>query len=381
MTLLKSFTLRASLALAVSLVSLTMVQAKQKLDQPALLAADALKPVAEVKEYIPDYIAVGDDGRLFAEFSRYNTNIGPALAIIQHDNSIIPYPGGTWNEWNKSAQNRDPANSFIGLDGMTMTQDEKLWVLDSGIDKTSNTMVKNGAKIVEIDTKTNKVVKTHPIPSSVLRDKTILNAIAVYNNHAYIADRGAPALIIFELNTGQARRVLENSSTLYSRNAIVVDGQTLRPSLDQNSRFNVNQLAISPDGKRLYYQAVSGPLYRIDTMYLNDPTYSEAELNEAMMLWFKTPSSGGIVCGPDGTLYFDDIATNSVYRFTTGRILNKLITDPRLKWPGHPFVTKNNVLYIPTTQLNQTKLFNKQDHSTIQWPLPIYSLTPPPLKN
>ncbi|MDI2113639.1 L-dopachrome tautomerase-related protein [Commensalibacter nepenthis] len=377
MILLKPFTRSVSFALALIFIAPSLAHAKQKLDQPALLSSDALKQVASVKGYLPDYIVVDDKERMIAQFPRLTDDKGLSLAIVKPDNTLTPYPNEEWN--NINTQNL--SKHFIGLTGMTLTPDGILWVLDSGIPKVGATPIKNAAKIITIDTKTDQVLQTYPIPDSVFKEKTALNAIAVYDHHIYIADEGAPAIIVFDTKTGQARRLLENSPSLYSRLAVVANNQVVKPNLDQSSHFNVNQLAISPDGKRLYYQAVSGPLYRIDTMYLNDATYSPAELNEAMMIWFKTPSSGGIVCGPDGTLYIDDIATNSVYRFTTGRILNKLITDPRLKWPAHPFISKNNVLYIPTIQFDQTQLLNKQDHSTIQWPLYIYSLTPPALQN
>ncbi|CAI3946234.1 Sugar lactone lactonase YvrE (YvrE) (PDB:1E1A) [Commensalibacter communis] len=377
MILLNSFTRSVSLALALTMVAPPLAYAKQKLDQPALLSSDALKQVASVNGYLPDYIVVDDKERLIAEFPRLTDETGFSLAIVKSDNTLIPYPNKEWNTINT----QDTSKNFIGLTGMTLTPNGILWVLDSGIPKVGSAPIKNAAKIVKIDTKTDQVLQTYPIPDTAFKEKTALNAIAVYDHYVYIADNGNPAIIVFDTNTGKARRLLENSPSLYSRLEVIANNNIIKPNLDKSSHFNVNQLAISPDGKRLYYQAVSGPLYRIDTMYLKDATYSPAELNEAMMIWFKTPSSGGIVCGPDGTIYIDDIATNSVYRFTTGRILNKLITDPRLKWPAHPFVTKNNVLYIPTIQLDQTKLLNKQDHSTVQWPLQIYSLTPPALQN
>lgn len=377
MVIFKSFTRSASLALALSLLPPSLAYAKQKLDQPALLSSDALKPVASVNKYLPDYIVVDDQKRMIAEFPRLTDEQGISLAIVKSDNTLVPYPNQQWNTINT----QNPENNFIGLTGMTLTPDGNLWVLDGGIPKAGDNTIKSAAKIIKIDTKTDKVTKIYPIPASIILDKTFLNAIAVYGNNAYLADRGAPAIIVFDLNTGKARRVLENSPSLYSRQDVIANHKVIKPSSDKASHFNINQIAISPDGRRLYYQAVSGPLYRIDTMFLKDATYSPAELNEAMMIWFKTPSSGGIICGPDGTIYIDDIATNSIYRFTTGRILNKLITDQRLKWPAHPYVDKNNELYIPTIQLDQTKLLNKQDHSTIEWPLEIYSLTPPPLQN
>lgn len=364
-------------ALALMMAPLNTM-AKQKLDQPALFPANALKSAATVNHYAPDYVSVDNQGRMFVEIPNHDRDSGPSLAILNPNDSMTPYPGGSWNEWNSphpSTKPLNPEKSFIGLTGMTLTPDGCLWLLDSGIEKTGTAPVKNGIKIIRINTGSNQVIQTYPVPASVILPGSVFNALAIHDHYAYFADRNRPSIIVMDLNTGKARRLLENSSSLHSRRSITINHHMLRPNSDEDSSFNVNQLAIAPDGKRLYYQAVSGPLYRIDTMYLNDPTYSESELDEAMILWFDTPTSGGITCDTDGNLYFTDLSTNSIYRFSTGRILNKLVTDPRLQWPAHPFITQDKTLYVPTLQVNPD-----YHSASVQWPLSIYRLSLTPLQ-
>lgn len=367
MILSKSFIVSLGFAFASFFITPVPAFAKQKLDQPPILTAQSMTQVAKIQNYTATYIAVDKTGRIFAAFKNHNRDAGPALALIDKNGSVTPYPGGSWNEWNKgsSSVQPNPATAFIGLSGMTLTPDGNLWILDSGIEKTGSPAIINGVKIIQINTGTNQIVKTYPIPASAMHAKSILNAIAIYGNHAYLADSGQPALIVLDLKTGEARRILENSFTLYSRKAIIINHQLIRPDSDMNSQFSVNQLAISPDGKSLYYQAVSGPLFRLDTMFLNDPTYTLAELNEAMIQWIDTPPSGGIACDQQGNLYFTDIATGSIYRFTTGRILTKLITDPRLQEPGHPFALNQNHLYIPVIHFLKDKKANTPQQSTL----------------
>lgn len=383
MNFLKLFSAFLTLMLTFTALPFNHIVAKQKLDQPALLSNDTLKPIATIDHYIPDYIVIDTSKRLFVTFINHQQDSGPSLAILNQDHSITPYPGGEWNKWNTSIQlhhpQPNPANSFIGLAGMTLTKDGYLWLLDNGIDKIGQRPVLKGIKIVKIDLKSNQVVQTYPIPSSVILSKSILNTLAIRDHYAYFADKGHPALIVFDLKTGKARRVLENSSSLYSRRPIIVNHKLVRPANDQNSFYNINQLAITPDGKRIYYQAVSGPLYRIDTMYLNDPTYSEAELNEAMILWFDTPSSGGITCDDKGNLYFTDIATGSIYRFSTGRILNKLVTNTSLKWPGHPFISQDKTLYLPVMQYNNQSIQDYLNKPALNQSSSIYKIALPSL--
>lgn len=379
MSISKSFFVILFLILSIITAPVNKAVAKQKLDQPALLPSSALHVITNNSHYHPDYIAIDHNNRIFVQFFNDHKNSGPSLAILNPDQSITPYPGGKWNEWNTSSSS-DPANSFVGLSGMTLTPDGYLWLMDNGIDKTGTVPHKNSIKIIKIDLKTNQVIKTYPVPQSVILPKSIFNALAIHDHYAYFADKGAPSLIVMDLNTNQARRVLNNSSSLYSRQPIIINHQLIRPSSDQNSFFNVNQIAITPDGKRIYYQAVSGPLYRIDTMYLNDPTYSQSELNEAMILWLETPSSGGIACDDDGNLYFTDLTSNSIYRFTTGRILNKIVMDPSLQGSAHPFVLQNKTLYTPINPFIDRSILNQNKQSITQAPLTIYKVALPPIK-
>lgn len=361
------------------------------LDQPPILTASALHDVAKFNKEIPDHIAISKDGRMFVLFPHYVENTTLSLAIRNSDNSLQPYPDATWNQQNSNKT--DKKNYFFAPTSMTITSDEFLWVLDSGVKQLGSSANYDHVKLIKIDLKTNQVAKIFNIDRTVLTSKSLLTAISIHGNHAYIADAGAPALIVMNLETGSGRRVLENSATLYARQAVIVDGKIIKPASDNSvlpnttqealfSLLNVNQLAISPDGRWLYYQTASGPLYRIDTYLLNDASLTPVELSEGMTLWYKTRSAGGIACGPDGSLYITDIATNSIYRFTTGRILTKLITDKRLQWPSHPFVSNKNILYIPATQLDKALYTTKpvitdQSHHAVQWPVEIFSLNIP----
>lgn len=344
-------------------------EAKQTLDQPAIFPSKALTQTFELTNILPNHIAISPDKRLFI-IPFLHTTPTLQLATLNNQNQLVPYPDLQWNTYRPN-QNH---SAFIQLTGMTLEDDRFLWVLDNGIMNTGHADPSNRAKLIKIDLIRNKIIYIYVIPHDVIKKKTFLNTIVVHRNYVYLADKGEPAIIVVNLKTNQARRLLENSSTLYSRRPIIVNNILVRSNSDENSQYNINQLALSPNGKTLYYQAMSGPLYRIDTNVLNDTTYTATELNEAMTLWLDTPTSGGITCGPDGSLYFNDIATNSIYRFTTQRILTKLIMDPRLKWSTYPFITKENILYVATLPFNPATTFISKKPTSVFPAIYVYKL-------
>ena len=72
-------------------------------------------------------------------------------------------------------------------------------------------------------------------------------------------------------------------------------------------RIHADQLEISPDGKWLYFQPASGPLWRVETQYLNDENLTAKELSSKVSLFYKTPSTGGTAIDSKGNLYVSDI--------------------------------------------------------------------------
>ncbi|MDT8871047.1 hypothetical protein RAA17_07995 [Komagataeibacter rhaeticus] len=75
------------------------------------------------------------------------------------------------------------------------------------------------------------------------------------------------------------------------------------------------------------------------------------------------------------------MSTGSIFRLMPDRVYQKIVTDPRLHWPGGSFATKDGQLYVPAAQLDRTAPLNGGVNA-IQWPVHIYRINtgslPPP---
>ncbi len=311
---------------------------------------------------------------MFVEFPRAAGNPGPSLASLGADGSLLPYPGGGWNAWSPGGK-ADPAQSFVGLNAVHLAPDNSLWVVDTGVPGPGRQALPGGTKLVRIDLARNAVSRIYPLPAVVLRPRSMIDNIRFNGAHAYITDAGAPGLIVLDLDSGAARRLLDGDASTTARRPIVVDGAILRGPDNKPVMIHADQLEVSPDGTFLYYQPLPGPMWRIPTRLLDDAKASPAAVSGGVEFWYDTPALGGTAIAPDGTLYLDDVENNSVLSLTPGRVLTTLVRDPRLHWPDAPFL-HDGLLTIPVPQLDRSAAFH-HGKSEIRFPVEMFELRVP----
>ena len=104
---------------------------------------------------------------------------------------------------------------------------------------------------------TNKVVQTIPFDETIAPTRSYLNDVRVdtKTGHAFITDSGAGAIVVVDLKTGQARRLLANHpSTKAEPGAeIVVDGMKLLIRRPVAPEFHSDGIAFDKEGGWLYY--------------------------------------------------------------------------------------------------------------------------------
>ena len=316
-------------------------------------------------------VAIAPDGRIFVEFPHITGSPGPSLAILNRDNSLTPYPGGGWNDWSATAKT-DPAAAFVGLNAVHLGPDNSLWAVDTGAPGFGKQPLPGATKLVRIDLASNKVSRVYVLPPDVLAPKSMIDDVRFHGSLAYVTDAGVPGLIVLDLATGQARRLLDHDPSTTAQRPVVVDGETLKGPDNHPVMIQADQLEVSPDGAYLYYQPLCGPLYRIATALLDDPKATKQAVAAGVEFWYDTPALGGTAIGPDGTLYLDDVENDSVLSLDPQRRLTTLIRDPRLHWADAPFL-QGGVLTLPVPQLDRAAVFH-HGHSQIQYPVALYAL-------
>ncbi|MBB2204568.1 hypothetical protein HLH27_05970 [Gluconacetobacter takamatsuzukensis] len=362
-------------ALAASILS-AAVPALAAKPAPPLDPSAPLVAVAQSTTQVWTALVVLPDGRMILDSPTSTGTQGPTLALRDADGTTHPYPDAGWND-----PATPPEKRLVSAESLQLVEDGTLWVLDSGFDSADRAVAP--AKLVRLDTRTGTVTRTWTVDPAVLRPGSRVAGVRVGRGHAFILDSGVPGLIVIDLEHGPQRRLMDHHPSLTAQRPITVGGQVVQDATGHTAIVHANEIEISPDSQWLYYQPFCGPLYRIGTDLLTDTTITSFELDDSATLWYKTPPLGGMTVARDGTLYFDDISTGSIFRFTAGRIYQRIVLDPRLRWPATPAITPSGQLYIPTAQLDRTPRFN-HGQMAVQWPLTIYRIDtaalPPPIR-
>src|ERR1700761_8553504 len=92
---------------------------------------------------------------------------------------------------------------------------------------------------------------------------------------AYLTDAGSPGLIVLDLASGDAVRVLDDDASTKEYLPISAEGSIVYEGTSP-AYIYADQLEVSPDGKYFYYQPASGGLNRIETKWLDMAFYNSS---------------------------------------------------------------------------------------------------------
>ena len=346
-----------------------------------VLAADHLPPVMPVVEnpglidaaqgnHIWNGVAVTHNGRIFVSLTQ-TEGAGLQLAEVKN-NELIALPDKEWNTWKKDT---DPSKHFLHVNAVRIGPDGNIWAVDAGNTGigTGAVSVPGAAKLVKIDIHTGKVLRVYQFPSNVQKPSSYVDDVRFNGNVAYLSDPGAVGLIVLDLNTGQSHRVLENIPLAIDHAPIYADGKKLILPNGEEKRVGIDQMEVSPDGKYLYFQAIPGPLARIETKYLNDSSLDAKTVNSHAVLWHETWSTAGTAIDSDGNIYLSEINDRTIKKISPDKKVSVVIADPRLVWVDAMWI-QDGYLWMPTGQINRTPATTGGKPSTVEYPVHLYKL-------
>lgn len=296
-------------------------------------------------------VAVSKDGRIFVCFPRWGADVAVSVGEIRAAGLIAPYPDEEWNSW---APPKDPASHFVCVQSVYVDRNDYLWVLDAASAYMQG-VVSGGAKLVKMDLRRHSVVATVIFDETVAPPASYLNDVRVdtERNVAYVTDSGLGAIVVVDLASGSARRVLSESPTTKSENvALTIEGKEWRLN-GQAPQIHADGIALDPGSQYLYYQALTGrSLYRIDTRYLRDPALGERDLAAKVESLGTTGAADGIEFGPDGYLYLTGIEENAIKVFASLGDSRILVKDASLRWPDSLARGPDGYMYVTTSQIH-----------------------------
>jgi hypothetical protein len=326
----------------------------------SLLAGEpALEEVASFPSQQVTGVTVSKKNRVFVNFPNWSDDHSTSVAEIV-DGKPKPFPDEAWN-----TKNGAPDKTWVCVQSVYVDDDDFLWVLDPAAPKTEKT-VPGGPKLVKIHLGSNKVVRTYPFDPGIAPDHSYLNDVRVDvgTSHALITESGKGAIIVVDLNSGKARRLLEDSAStkMEMEKEIEVDGmKVIDPKTGKAPAFQVDGIAYDKEQGWLYYHALTGEtLYRIKVEALYDETLSPAQLAAKVENLGKTPKPDGMLEGRNGTVYLTEIEKNAIGRFdVSGQKMTTIIKDDRLQWPDTMAWGADGKLYVTTSQIHRMPKYHQ----------------------
>jgi len=341
----------------------------------SLAAAAQLQEVANFPNQQITGVGVSvKSGRIFVNFPYWSDDHSLSVAeIVNGQPKAFPN-----EEWNKPGS---AGSHFICVQSVVVDDQDNLWILDPAAPKQQG-IVKGGPKLVKVDLTTNNIVQTIPFGEDVApAARSYLNDVRIdtANNTAFITESGKGAIIVVDLKSGKARRLLDgHKSTQPEKDVkLVIDGKQL---IDQQKKsppqIASDGIALDMKNGYLYYHALTGhTLYRINTTYLTDKDLSKSDLESKVETVAQTPAPDGMLEAPDGSIYLTDLEDGAIVRWNVAtNKIDKIITDKRLLWPDTLSWGPGGELYVTASQIENMPRFNN-GKSTRTEPYKLFKVT------
>ena len=164
--------------------------------------------------------------------------------------------------------------------------------------------------------------------------------------------RKSPALIVYDIGTATARRVLEQ------HNSVSAESYVIRNHGNEMSfvggivklRGGVDGIALTDDW--LYYGAITGSgMYRVPTRQLTKPGISDAQLAASVERYSDKPISDGFSVDNEGNVYVTDIEHGAVFRVSKDREPRTLIRSAKIRWADALSYGPDGWLYVADSAL------------------------------
>lgn len=371
----RSFLVPARAAFAATAV---MAFAAPASAEPAAgMRAPTLTKVASFKHQVTG-VTVSADGRIFVNFPRWTEDTAISVAELKKG-ELVPFPDAEWNAWRNARKDELSAKDhWVCVQSVVADAQGNVWVLDPAA-PAMGSVVPGGPKLVEIDLKTNKPGRVIAFSETVAPQGSYLNDVRFSpdGKTAYLTDSGARgALIIVDLGTKQARRVLDGHPSTQPDKTVVVtaDGKPLRRPDGRGVEFAADGIALSPDGNTLYWQAIRGKtLYSIPTAAVA----STGDASKLEVVGENGPADGLLISRHDGRMYVSspqDSAIKVRDLSAKGSTPTTWVKDARLRWPDTFAEGPDGTIYVTTSHIQDSAFYKPGAPAAL--PTELWSLKP-----
>ncbi len=329
-----------------------------------------LTEIAQFDQDLPTGVAVADDGRAFVCFPRWHAgrhrvHVAEILPPTPDgESTYAPFPDEQWN-MRVGSRLAAPDTHFVSVQSVYIDDRNRLWALDTGAPNDGSepvTPVRGGAKLVEIDIQNRRVVRTIPFDSVAAPTGSYLNDVRIDTRRgfAYITDSGLGAILVVSLETGAARRVLEDHPSTKAEQIVPVIGglELRRDGTGEVPAIHADGIALSPDRRWVYYQALTArTLYRVPAEALRDWSFPIEDIPALVENLGETVMTDGMAMDRRRNLYFTALERDAiVVRRPSGDLIEYLESD-LIAWPDSIALGADGALVFTTSQIHRTPWF------------------------
>lgn len=322
-----------------------------------VVAQAKLEPVFNDNTYQLTGVAVSKSGRIFINYPLWSDTYKYALVEVMKDGSVKPYPDATWNSWKMG---QDPTNRWVCVQSEFVDAKDRLWVIDPASPKQEG-VYRDAHKLVCFDLATNKVIRQYSFKNIVGPD-SYLNDIRVDTQReiVYVTESKNGGIAVIDINSGKITMKLQGVPAVKAdpKFKFIIDGRELRDAKGP-VKFNVDGLALTPDGDMLYFKPLSDDrLYRISTAALRDVSLSDADLKAKVEDMGHYTTTDGMIIDQAGNLYLGDIQGYQLYSLQTSgnpkpplKRTDLVKDNTLLQWPDS-YAIHDGYLYVTTSQID-----------------------------
>lgn len=309
-------------------------------------------------------VAVSDDGRIFFTVHPESRPEGNRLLEWVSD-AAVPYPSGTIQP-----------HLFDTVLGITIDRHKRLWSIDHGNHGFGE------ARLLAFDIRTGDLVHDYKFRSEIAPIGSFLNDLDVTADGRYviISDssilRKKPALIVYEVASRSARRLLETHESVSAENFVVQN------SIRNLSFFGgiftlkagVSGVTFDPRNEWLYFAALNNSgLFRVGMADIVDALLPASELQQKVERYSDKPLSDGLSADLDGNIYITDVEHNAITVVGIDRQPKTLVRTPNIRWASAVYCGPKGYLYIADSALPKLVLETKENIA-LQGPFSIYRI-------